>query len=542
MPFLCRHKNDNPLEIHRLPFSEVPQFSSRDRAYVAEEAALRPFYLHPPALEQFAEVIAIRETHQPDRQTLVEVLKDQYSNRPKHEEALRAIDALADEQTFTVTTAHQPSLFTGPLYYIYKIVSTIHLARRLQEAYPDHRFVPVFISGGEDHDFEEINHAHLFGKTIRWEQDRGGPVGQLPTESLARPLQELKEILGERDAAQELYEAIREAYTGNEKYGEAAAHLAAGLFGSYGLVVLDMSDARLKRLFIPHFRKELLERPSRALVQTAQDQLEKAGFSGQAHAREINLFYLGPGYRERIEYTDGRYQVLNQDIQWTEEELLAELERAPERFSPNVVMRPLYQEFILPNLAYIGGGGELAYWLERKAQFEHFGIPYPMLVRRNSVLWIDRTTAKKMDKVGLSIPDLFEDTEVLVKRYVRKHTENELSLKEEKKAIQQLLDQVVEKAREIDPTLVKSTKGEGTKMLNGLNALEAKLIRAEKNNHDIAINQIRSVKERLFPGDGLQERHDNFMTFYLRYGEEFMETLLRELDPLRKEMIVVYDG
>lgn len=529
------------MEIHRLPFQEVPQFSSRDRAYAAEEHALRPFYLHPPTLERFAEVIATRQDHQPDRQTLAEVLRDQYRERPLHDDVQAAIDALTDERTFTVTTAHQPSLFTGPLYYIYKIVSTIHLGHRLEEAYPGYRFVPVFISGGEDHDFEEINHAHLFGKTIRWEQEQGGPVGRLSTGSLAQPLKELQDILGQRETAAALYDTIREAYTSHEQYGQAAAHLAASLFGKYGLVVLDMSDARLKRLFIPHFRKELLERPSRALVQAAQDKLEQAGFSGQAHAREINLFYLGPGYRERIGYEDGRYHVLNQDIHWTEEELLAELERAPERFSPNVVMRPLYQEFILPNLAYIGGGGELAYWLERKAQFEHFGIPYPMLVRRNSVLWIDKTTAKKMDKVGLGIPELFEDTEALVKRYVREHTENELSLKAEKKAIQQLLEQVVEKAREIDPTLVKSTKSEGAKMLNGLNALEAKLIRAEKNNHDIAVNQIRSIKERLFPGDGLQERYDNFMTFYLRYGEEFFELLLRELDPLQKEMIVVHD-
>ena len=230
---------------------------------------------------------------------------------------------------------------------------------------------------------------------------------------------------------------------------------------------------------------------------------------------------------------------MNTDIRFTGEELRAELQAHPERFSPNVITRPLYQEYILPNLAYIGGGGELAYWLERKEQFAHFDIPFPMLIRRNSVLWIDKGSVKRMEKVEIGLEDLLGDVEVLVKRYVKEHTENELSLKEEKKQISQIYNHIMDQAKEIDPTLVKSVKAELAKQMNSLATIETKLIRAEKNRHEIAINQIRSLKDKLFPNNGLQERHDNFMSIYLKHGRQFFEVLLEHLDPLDMGNFVV---
>jgi bacillithiol synthase len=530
------------MDIQKIPFSDVPQLSSRDIAYATAHPKLRPFYKYEVTLEAFAKVIADKQKDTSNRVVLTEVLQGQYADFSESEAVQANIEALKSGSTFTVTTAHQPSLFTGPLYFMYKIISVINLAQQLREQYDDYQFVPIFITGGEDHDFEEINHLHLFGNRIDWENDESGAVGAMKTESLGATFEALKDILGDSDRAEELYQLVIDCYQKHDTYGKATRAFVHQWFKDDGLVIIDMNDAKLKQLFIPYAKEELLEQASNKFVEATIAQLDKAGFSAQATPRAINLFYLRDQIRERIVQEDGVYKVLNTDYQFSKEEIVAELEQHPERFSPNVVMRPIYQEVVLPNLAYVGGGGELAYWLERKSQFEHFKINFPMLIRRNSVLWVDKGNAKRMGKVELTVSEVFKDVELLVKEYVKENTENEISLKDEKAQVQKIYDAVVEKAKEIDQTMVKPTLAEQQKVLNSLDTLEGKLLRAEKNRHDIAINQIRSLKDRLFPEQGLQERYENFMGFYLRYGQAFFEVLQANLDPLDKRFVVVVDG
>lgn len=529
------------MTIQRLPFSEIPQLSARDIAYATAQPELQPFYKYPVTLESFAPVIADKKNDQTNRSLLVQVLREQYKDLASSEAVSQQIDRLEDADTFTVITAHQPSLFTGPLYYIYKIISTIRLSQLLNEKYPNQHIVPVFITGGEDHDFEEMNHASIFGKEIIWENDESGSVAMMKTESLKQPLSELREILGNSPKAQEVGELFESIYTRHATYGPASVEVVHELFKDFGLVVLDMNKPALKKHFIPIMEKELFEQPSKALIEATTKELEAAGFSQQAFPREINLFYLRDQIRERIVQEGDQFEVLNTDYRFTESELRAELHEHPEHFSPNVVIRPLYQEYILPNLAYIGGGGEIAYWLERKSQFAHFGINFPMLIRRNSVLWIDKGNAKKLNKLGLDIADLFTETETLIKSYVKANSENELSLKAEKKQLHTIFDGIVDKIKEVDPTLVKTVKAEAANQMNSLQGLEARLLKAEKQRHEIELNQIRGLKDKLFPGNGLQERKDNFLNFYLRYGQDFFDTLLKELDPLQEGFVVVVD-
>lgn len=529
------------MTIQRIPFEEVPQLSSRDIAYATAQPELQPFYKYPVSIDSFGQIIADKKKDSIDRELLISVLKEQYQKLDTSPEVLAEIESLADPNTFTIITAHQPSLFTGPLYYIYKIISTIHLSRKLNEKYPDQHIVPVFITGGEDHDFEEMNHASIFGKEIRWENDESGSVAMMGTASLQECITQLKEILGSSPKAEEVGQLIETCYTRHDQYGPASVDLVNELFKSYGLVVIDMNKPELKRRFIPIMEQELFEQPSRSLIEATTKKLEEAGFSQQAYPREINLFYLRDQIRERIVQEGDTFKVLNTDYAFTEAELREELHQHPEHFSPNVVIRPLYQEYILPNLAYIGGGGEIAYWLERKTQFEHFGINFPMLIRRNSVLWIDKGNAKKMEKLGLQVADLFTETEALIKSYVKANSENELSLREEKKQLNAIFNGIVDKIKEVDQTLVKTVKAEAANQMNSLNGLEGRLLKAEKQRHEIELNQIRGVKEKLFPGNGLQERSDNFLNFYLRYGTEFFDTLLKELDPLEEGFVVVLD-
>ncbi len=531
------------MEILKIPFQKVNAFSDKDIAYATENAALRSFYKYDVTLDAFAEVIADKKKDQTNRTVLVEVLREQYEKFPTTEAVKANIEALLEPNTFTVITAHQPSLCTGPLYYIYKIASAINLSKQLNAQYADHHIVPVFVTGGEDHDFEEVNHFHLFGKTYTWENEESGAVGLMKTETLQPVLAELKDTLGDLETAQSIFLKIEKAYTENEFYGDAAIQLTNDLFQDYGLVVCGMNHQKLKAQMIPVIEEEIFEQPSKGFVEKAQEALEDAGFSGQAHARDINFFYLTANRRSRIVKEGESYKVLDTDLSFSEAALRKEIQEHPERFSPNVIMRPIYQELILPNLAYIGGGGEIAYWLERKAQFAHFKINFPMLIRRNSVLWIDKGSAKKMKKLDLSLDELLTETETLIKHFVKENTENEISLAEEKNQLLAIFEQVKEKVADVDQTLVKTVMAEHAKQEKSLDQLQGRIMRAEKQRFDISLNQIRSLKDKLFPNNGLQERHDNFLNFYLKYGPTFFETLIEHLNPLDKaEMVVVIDG
>lgn len=528
-----------PFELQKIAYGKVPGLSQRDLAYLQLDAGLAPFYKYEPALDSFKQVITDKSQGTTDRTLLVDVLTSQYQKVEVLPISRKQIASLANENTFTVTTAHQPSLFTGPLYYIYKIASTIHLSRQLKNAYPDYHFVPIFVSGGEDHDFEEVNNLHLFNKTITWESGESGSVGNMKTTSLTPVLDELKEILGSSAYAEEVFSLINETHTGHTLYADAVFDMVHRLFGKYGLLFFNMSHPALKKAFAPIMKDELLHQTSSPIIEKTIEALTEKGYSAQATPREINLFYLQHQRRDRIIKEGSVYKVLDTELSFSEDELLEELDAHPERFSPNVVMRPLFQEFILPNLAYIGGGGEIAYWLERKKQFEQYSLNFPMLIRRNSVLWMDKSSKKKMSKLGLEIEDIMQETDLIIRNYINEATENELTIQEEMERIDKAFDEMAAKAKEVDPGLERAFLAEKTRQLKTVEQLESRLLRTEKQKHDTAVNQIRSVKEKLFPNNGLQERYENFLFFYLKHGPASIEYLIDHLNPMDRRFIVI---
>ncbi len=528
------------MEITKLTYDQVPQFSARDRAYVQEVETLRPFFEYPVSIENFKTIIEKKKAYK-NRTALVNIIKKQYQEIDTTDKVKANIEALNSENTFTVITGHQPSLATGPLYFIYKIISTINLTEQLAEHYPDYNFVPVYWMGSEDHDFAEINHFNLFGKTLTWENDEKGSVGKMSTQNIAPVLDELKTLLGESENAQKIFDLMHRAYAQNETLDDATFCLANELFKQYGLVVFITSSREAKQLFTDYILKEILEQPSHEIVNQTISELEQVGFKGQATPREINFFYMREGIRERIVREGDVYKVLNTDYTFSEKEITQEVREYPERFSPNVIMRPLYQEVLFPNLAYIGGGGEIAYWLERKAQFEYFDVPFPMLVRRASVMWLDKGQTKKLHQLGLSVSDIFTEEDTLIKHFVQKNTTQELDLSEAKTQLKTLYDNVLAQAKTIDNSLEKSVLGEQTKALKSLDQLEQKLLRAEKRQHETSTNRIKGLKGKLFPNRGLQERKDNFMSFYLKYGDDFIGTLKEHIDVLDKQMLVISD-
>ena len=523
-----------------ISFEDAGVFSHNDTSYASLHPDLASFYAFRPELDAFPSVIENRIKSKVNRNLLCEVLEDQYQSLEHHEAVANNIESLKNKHTFTIITAHQPSLFTGPLYYIYKIVSAINLSQKLNDTYTDYHFVPVFWLGGEDHDFEEINHVKIFRETLVWNNDESGSVGQMSIEKILPLIEQLKDILGDSASAHQIISYLTKAHENNDTYGKFMVELTHQLFKDKGLVIIDPSDKRLKQASIELFKKEILERKSEYLVKTAQEQLVEKGFKAQAFPRPINLFYTGKGFRERIDFVDGKYEVLNRNISFSEEEIIADLSKNPERYSPNVIMRPLYQEWILPNLAYIGGGGELAYWLERKEQFKYFDVPYPMLIRRDSVLWIDRNSAKKMEKLGLDEQSIWNDVDLLIKKHIKESINEENDILNEKRNITEYYQKLIYKIEKFEPTLGKAAKGEMAKAIKGLENLESKIIKAEKKNQETTVAQIRAIKDKLFPSNSLQERKENFIPLYAKHGQQFLDVLYDCLDPLDKRVKVIY--
>jgi len=515
---------------HKISLEKTGSFSKLFLDYVNQEERVRSFYKYPATIDSFSQLTKDISFQKFNRKLLVDVIAEQYSKAGiKYQ--VSSIQSLLNENTFTVCTGHQLCLFTGPLYFIYKIISTINLAEQLKKKYPANNFVPVYWMASEDHDFEEINHINLFGKKIEWKNKQGGAVGQYSNEGLSELIADFKTVLGDLKTASELIELFQNAYTKHSDFSSATRYLVNELFGQYGLVILDPNDARLKKEFAEVMKDDLLNSTAHKLVSKSIAGLEKIEHKAQVNPREINVFYLIDNQRERIVKENELFNVQNSKIKFTKDQLLKELEAHPERFSPNVVLRPLYQQKILPNLAYIGGPGELAYWLEYKEMFDHYGILFPVLMPRNFVMVIDAPVSKKLSKFGLASEDIFLPINELTGKFLKSISDENISLDSEKENLAKLYKDISEKASKADPTLISSVDADLQRQLKEIDNLEKKMLRAFKQRNETAVTQIEKIKGKLFPNDTLQERHDNFIPFYLKHGKGFIDELKQTLDP-----------
>ncbi len=506
------------MTLNSVDLRSTRQFPELLLDYLDQKPGLEPFYNVYPTIENAQTLMNQRADFDAEkRKTLVSVLKQQYGRISTPPD----FSALLDAKTFTVTTGHQLNIFTGPLYIIYKIVTTIKLARALQAAYPDHHFVPVYWMATEDHDFEEIASFHLFGQTHTWQGEHPGAVGRLNPK-------ELKSIL---KLIPEHPDLFARAYLENETLTDAVRCYMHELFGKEGLICLDADNPDLKREFLPVIEKELIKPQSPDLVSKTTSLLTSRGYHTPLNARDINLFYLEGSIRERIVREGEIFKVMNTDLSFSEPEIIALADEHPEFFSPNVVLRPLYEETILPNLAYIGGPSEVPYWMQLKGVFDHYNVTFPMLIPRNFALYISQLQSCKIDKLGIDIEDLFLDEVALRRNYVARHSEKTLNLNSEKNIFNAMFDTIVEKAIAIDPTMEAAVKAEQTRLTHLLEHLENRLRKAEERNYASEIDQLLSLKNKLFPGGTAQERYDSLLSFYCR-DTLFIEKLFDAFEPL----------
>lgn len=525
----------------RLQYADTGYFSKIMVDYLNQAPALQPFYRHPANLEGLKAAIKNRQGATHHRKLLVEELTKQYAGLNSSEAVQNNIKKLLNENTFTVTTAHQPAIFTGTLYFIYKILHAIKLATALKKASPAYDFVPVYWMGSEDADLDELGHIFLNGEKLVWNTKQTGAVGRMNTKGLDAIVHRISGELSVQPYGKELVQLISHCYLDSPDVQTATFKLLHHLFAHYGLIILIPDNANLKRIMQPVFEEDLFRQKPSSIVEKTIEKLSE-NYKVQAHPRAVNLFYLKDGIRELIELNGDQFQVRNSDITFTREAIKEELQNHPERFSPNVILRGLYQETLLPDIAFIGGGGETAYWLELKDLFTNYNVPFPALVLRNSFLIVEKKWREKIEKLGFTTKDFFQSEQQLLTSLVGRYKNGELKLKQELEAASQVYETLKDKAGAIDKSLLQHVEALQARTIKPLQELEKKMLRAEKRKYEAEQRHIQLIRAAIFPNNNLQERVDNFMTFYAKEGPAFIKMIYDHSPALEQEFVILEEN
>lgn len=494
--------------------------------YLARAKELAPFYTYrfPPNdyIDQgayFADIIADRAPQALDRETLAETLRTQNAHLPNAEAVLANIELLRKDNTWTITTGHQLVLMGGPLYVLYKIATAIRMAEFAAEKHPEHHFVPVFWMASEDHDWEEINHYYTgFEEKHTYSGAFEGAVG--------------RHVFG--DEITDLLASAPAKYARHFRQGVTLSAAMRGLmhdlFGQYGLVIIDADDPALKSLLKPWMLREVRSDGMVDAMRHTNELLETAGYKQQVHPRPVNLFYLTDSTRDLVVPTESGFGLKIGTKTWTQGEIEAEIEAYPERFSPNVAMRPLYQEIILPNLAYVGGWGELSYWLQLKSAFAHMNVHFPLLVPRMHATLLTAEQADALQDLGLEASDLAQPLHLLQQQYQDAHWDSG-PLHAHNAQVLDSYAALADYLESIDPTLAISLRGEHTRVQKQVDKLEKKVRKALRNKNPKPYAALAALKAAVQPDRQSQQRVLNFTVFAQDDAQPLLDAIFAHCQP-----------
>ena len=489
-----------------ISFKETGYFSKKFLDFIDNESL--SYY---PNENNILDVIKNFNFSKVNRELLSKEIEFQYKSIDTSSVVNDNIKSIMSDNTFTVTTGHQLNIFTGPLYVIYKIISVIKLSRMLSQKYPKYKFVPVYWMASEDHDFEEIKSFHSNGKTYSWDIESKGPVGNLNTESL-------KNILDEDISIPDFF---RDAYSSSSSLSEAVRKYMNHLFGEFGLITIDPNSKNLKKTISDIIVDDVVNNTIEKVEKSSEN-------TSEVYVRKINFFFQESDFRQRIDKTD-KFNILSTNLSFTKKEIKDKIVSSPELFSPNVITRCLYQQRILPNVCYLGGPSEIVYWESFKKFFEHYNITYPVLVPRDFVLLLTTKIQKLINKLNLLSSDLFFDKNKIENKVLGVEKDEAKNFKREVNDINKILNNISEKFEKEDPTMKPHVLATAKKMEKKLLQIERRFINKQKKNNDKLINQISDLYSFIKPDNSIQERKENFMSFY---DLNFIDNLLENLDPL----------
>ncbi len=543
----------NWIDYQDLQFSDGA-FSRLFVDYVTDHQKVRQFYGGNPQDGNDWRHLLKQVCDRPiDRSTLTQILSRQ--NRDFHcgVKSLANIDLLRDDNCVAVVTGQQVGLFTGPLYTIYKAITAVKLADKLAKDFPEYRFVPVFWLAGEDHDFEEVNSISLFnavGELVRFEYKtegkesdaNHGAVGEIELdESIDLLFKSAEEALLPTEFKPKVLDLFKTAYQKGMTFNRAFVHLMNVLLEDSGLIFLNSNDTEIKQLLLPVFRRELADTPRSCQLVIDQSAILERQYHAQVKPRSINLFLFHEKGRYPIEPHPNGYFLKGTRQHYTKSELDALLNQRPEMFSPNVVLRPICQDTLLPTITYVAGPSELAYFGQYSTLYKEFGIPQPIIYPRASVTVVEDKVDKILTRFSLEPLALFGNLEFLKQQIAEQISDLKADdfFAATSRSVDESLNQLKPALQSIDPTLLPAMDHTLEKIHSHLTALKEKTISAQKRQHEVSLRQIDKAATNLFPSSDFQERQLNILYFLNKYGLEFVRWLFREIqvDRLKHQLL-----
>lgn len=538
---------DAPFTIRRRPFAAFDSFTPLFRDYCTRYDAVSEYYagdFREPAERKKAAERAL--TVERDRDTLADVLLEQNAHWGMDDAVRANIESLRRADSVVTITGQQVGLFSGPFYTILKTITTLQTAEQLAGE-TGRPVVPVFWLGTEDHDFEEIASAHFLRRneveTLTYPRPaQVGAVGRMRfDETIDELVERADAILPPSDFKAGLMEHVRTAYRSGRTFGEAFARLMAALFDGSGLVLVDASDARLKKLAVPLFDREIADpEPLSAGVQATSEKLAQH-YHQQVQVRPANLFLLDDAARRAVDVLDSRFELRDASSSWSKEELADLLRRDPARFSPNVVMRPLMQDVLFPTALYVAGPSEIAYYAQYRSAYDWAGLPMPLIYPRASATLVESKVGKVIEKFGLEVDDFEDDVERLFQRVVLSGMEVDVDelFKDASRHVHEAVNTLKPEVEKVDPTLVRSAEAVRSALMSTLMDFKSKVVRAEKRSHDEVRDQLRKADVNLFPTGKPQERVISVLYFLNKYSLGLIDDLRASLSTDTTEHQVV---
>lgn len=481
-----------------------------------------------------------------------DIISDQYLNFNKSKLTERNIKLLSEPNTLTVTTGQQVSLLTGPLYTIYKAISAVKLADYLRSKYDNYNFVPIFWLAGDDHDFEEVRYFNIinsenkiqkiiYDDNLEPETNRGS-VGAIKfTDDIRRVISEFKSAVRSTEFTDSIFELIESAYKPGNNFASAFREIMFQLFDDYGLIIFDPQDIRVKELLKPVFIQELenYEQHVDPLVELSAE-LDEV-YHAQVKVKPVNLFMHIDKGRYSIEPDGNHFKLKGKRKKYTREELVELANNSPELFSPNVLLRPVCQDYIFPNTFYIGGPGEISYYAQLKPLYDFYEMPAPMVYPRCSATLIDNTLKKIISKFELSPLDFFLEEKLLNEKVVNKLNPvniNELFANSSEK-IKNVYSEILAGTKQIDNSVQNAVNKNLERTLDNMNFLRNKIENLLTQKHENSLRQIQKARTVIFPNNNLQERELNIFYFLNKYGFDLIKQLFVQFNVTKFEHEII---
>jgi len=526
------------MKLFKTSYEDTNCFSNLFLDYINNKKELSDFYNNFPNLSNFEKQINLKKTQKIDRELLFERINFQYSNISSSIKVKENINLIKNENCFTVSTGHQLCLFSGPLFFIYKIISTINLAKMLKQKYNQYEFVPIFILASEDHDFKEVSKVNILNREFEWSYKHDKEtIGSLSCDNLDILINEIENHVTEDETSKNLIELLRKCFVKHDSYSDAFRCFLNYLFEKLGLVVLDINDSFLKKKCKYIIEKDVIESYNFDSIVNSSKELNILGYNSQAFARKINFFYIDKFNKRHRILNEGKYYDIGSE-KISKDDLINRISNNTDKFSSNVLLTPLIKEYLMPNIGVVCGPSEISYWMQLKETFNSNKIVFPILVPRNSVLFINNFLSDKITKLKLNLDDLFLDTDSLIKKWLNDQIKLEELISDNKQELNKQYDIMFNKIKNIDISLSVFVEREKAKNKKNLLIFDKTLLKHFKNRNDVSVNQIKKIKNKLFPENNLQERYENFISLYLN-DADFIYNIAKFLNPLDFNFLIL---